>query len=133
MRAGNDSSRYNLCCTIGLRHAVKKSKGVSSSLIPSKLKWRVAAMTDDREALVSEIQRLRKQNRRWRIIAFVVILSAIVVMLPFTVAVFEIADYFHWKQREREFKALTEEYFHAVNLIEEQRKREVDVRVAPSK
>jgi hypothetical protein len=43
----------------------------------------------------------------------------IVVMAPFTVAVFEIADYFHWKQEEKNFHAIQAEFIRAGKLIDQ--------------
>jgi len=54
---------------------------------------------DDREVLVSEIQRLRKANRRLRIIAFVGFSSAVAVMPFFTVAINQGIQFFQNRDR----------------------------------
>jgi uncharacterized membrane protein YdfJ with MMPL/SSD domain len=52
-------------------------------------------MTDDREALVSEIQRLLRVNRRWRAVAIAALAMVFVVLIPFTMS-------FWWLVRNRE-------------------------------
>ena len=49
-------------------------------------------MTDDHEALVSENERLRKSRDRWEGIAIARVVLVFVVMLPFTIAVFQLTE-----------------------------------------
>jgi hypothetical protein len=44
-------------------------------------------MTEDREALISEIQRLQKSRRRWRTVALASLALVFLVMLPFSIAI----------------------------------------------
>ena len=46
-------------------------------------------MQDDQDALVSENQRLRKANRRWKAVAIAALVLVFVVMLPLSVAINE--------------------------------------------
>jgi hypothetical protein len=66
-------------------------------------------LTDDRESLVGEIQRLQKANRRWRIIAFVGFSSAVAVMPFFTVAINQGIQFFQKRERAAEFRRSREE------------------------
>jgi flagellar biosynthesis/type III secretory pathway M-ring protein FliF/YscJ len=58
------------------------------------------AMPSDQDALISEIQRLRNTNCRWRAVALALVF---VVMLPFTVVVREMAS--HFQQRATQLQA----------------------------
>jgi hypothetical protein len=44
-------------------------------------------MTDDREALVSEIQRLHKSRWRWRVTAIAALVLVFAALVPFTVTI----------------------------------------------
>jgi hypothetical protein len=49
---------------------------------------------EDRDALISENQRLQKSRGRWRAIAIVGLLLVFVVMLPFITSTHEVVEYF---------------------------------------
>jgi len=53
-------------------------------------------VTDDREALVSEIQRLLRVNRRWRAVAIAALALVFVVLILFTMG-------FWWLVRSGEY------------------------------
>jgi hypothetical protein len=61
-------------------------------------------MTEDREAMASEIQRLRKANRRLRIIAYIGFSSAVAVMPFFTVAINQGIQFFQRREHDAEFQ-----------------------------
>jgi hypothetical protein len=49
---------------------------------------------DDREALVSEIQRLRKWNRRLKVFAWAALILLLVFIVPLTLLIIEAIDTF---------------------------------------
>jgi hypothetical protein len=49
---------------------------------------------EDRDALISENQRLQKSRGRWRAIALVELLLVFVVMLPFITSTHEVVEFF---------------------------------------
>jgi hypothetical protein len=51
---------------------------------------KAGTVTDDREALVSEIQRLLRVNRRWRAVAIVALGLVFLVMFPFMMTLKEV-------------------------------------------
>ena len=59
-------------------------------------------MTENREILVREIQRLQKSQRRWRAIALAAILLSFVMLLPFTVAFREVIGHYEWPKLTNE-------------------------------
>jgi uncharacterized protein YlxW (UPF0749 family) len=61
-------------------------------------------MTDEREILASEIRRLRKANRRLRIIAYIGFASAVAVMPFFTVAINQGIQFFKNREHDAEFR-----------------------------
>jgi hypothetical protein len=60
-------------------------------------------MTEEREILASEIRRLRKANRRLRIIAYIGFSSAVAVMPFFTVAINQGIQFLQGREHDAEF------------------------------
>jgi hypothetical protein len=80
-------------------------------------------MSDDREALVSEIQRLLKVSRRWRAIAIAGLILVFVVLIPFTMG-------FWWLVGKRENMQVRRALQHIVEL-EQQLQKKTATPVAP--
>ena len=92
-------------------------------------------MPTNQDALVTELQRVRHANRRWRAVAFAALALVFVVILPFTIVVREMASHFQQRAtqlqaaRDAELKARLEKTRLDVEQIRKDTKPIVDVEV----